>query len=137
MLLLLLLLLLLFLVLLQYLGEVFEAFPLMRITVDSFSVNRILIIPAFSVRPKEGSLEGALGDSVMNGRAEGHADGEEGRGSAEVDVEVGVEGELGLGKGTGRGEGRDRGRGGEGVIGGVRGGGLRNSSRDITTLSSV
>lgn len=41
--------------------------------------------------PKEGSLEVALGDSVMLGRAVANADGEEGSGRAVVDVEVGVE----------------------------------------------
>ena len=88
--------------------------------------------------PKEGSLEVALGDSVMLGRAVANADGEEGSGRAVVDVEVGVEGRstTGTGREEGREEGRDRGRGSGRGRAGLRGG-LRNSSRDITTLNSV
>jgi hypothetical protein len=84
--------------------------------------------------PKEGSLEAALGDRVMHGRTVGHADGEDCSGSAVVDVEVGVDGRSRTG--TGREESRDRGRGSGRGRAEVRGG-LRNSSRDITTLSSV
>jgi hypothetical protein len=87
--------------------------------------------------PKEGSLEVDLGDSVMLGKAVANADGDEGSGSAVVDVEVGVVGGFGAGTGGEEDKSRGTGSGRAGVIGGVRGGGLRNSSRDITTLSSV
>ena len=108
----------------------FEAFPSLRMTVGSFSVRRILIIPAFSIIPKEGSFIEGFRGIVEQRRAVGLKDGEKDGGTTEMDVEVDVQREIGIRRGPVRGRGRGCG------IAGPKGG-LRNSSNDTTTLSSV